>query len=76
MKREQVTEKAVSRLAEETPNYKDKLQDRDVYANIMAVVSRAKRLATPDMTNAVTEWEAQLLKVSYSLDWGTISISP
>ncbi|CAM9898442.1 unnamed protein product, partial [Laminaria digitata] len=57
---EKVTEKAVSRLAEEVPNYKDKLQDKEVHANFMTVVSRAKRLATPEMTSAVAEWESQL----------------
>ena len=58
-----MTEKAVSRLAEEVPNYKHKLQDKEVHAHFMALVSRAKRLATPEMASAVAEWEAKLQKV-------------
>ncbi|CAM9236529.1 unnamed protein product [Pylaiella littoralis] len=57
-----VTEKAVIRLAELVPTYKDKLQDEEVFKNFMAVVSRTKSFATLEMKEAVTEWQSQLSK--------------
>ncbi|CAN0439008.1 unnamed protein product, partial [Hapterophycus canaliculatus] len=57
-----VTEKAVSRLAELVPTYKDKLQDKEVFDNFKVVVSRTKSFATVEMKEAVAEWEAQLSK--------------
>eukprot|EP00903_Cladosiphon_okamuranus_P005553 g5529.t1 len=57
-----VTEKAVSRLAELVPTYKDKLQDEEVFNNFKVVVGRTKSFATVEMKEAVSEWEAQLRK--------------
>lgn len=58
-----MTEKAVSRLAELVPTYKEKLQDEEVFNNFKTVVSRTKSFATLEMKEAVAEWEAQLRKV-------------
>ncbi|CBN77248.1 conserved unknown protein [Ectocarpus siliculosus] len=57
-----VTEKAVSRLAELVPTYKEKLQDDEVFNNFKTVVLRTKSFATLEMKEAVAEWEAQLRK--------------
>ncbi|CAM9483812.1 unnamed protein product [Scytosiphon promiscuus] len=57
-----VTEKAVGRLAELVPTYKEKLQDEEVFNNFKVVVSRTKSFATVEMKEAVAEWEAQLRK--------------
>lgn len=58
-----MTEKAVRRLAELVPTYQNKLQDKEVFSNFMAVVSRTKSFATAEMKEAVTEWQTQLSKV-------------
>lgn len=65
--REKVTEKAVSRLAELVPTYKEKLQDDEVFNNFKTVVLRTKSFATLEMKEAVAEWEAQLRKVGRGL---------
>lgn len=68
-----VTEKAVSRLAELVPTYKEKLQDEEVFKNFMVVVGRTKSFATVEMKEAVAEWEAQLRKVGRGTRTGTRS---
>lgn len=59
----QVTEKAVARLAELVPAYKDLLRDREVYEHFAGLVSRAKKFATVEMQQAIGEWEKTLKEV-------------
>lgn len=58
-----MTDKALTRLAELLPTYKDKLQDKDVYSNFVGLVNRAKQFASQEMAQAVDEWKSQLEKV-------------
>lgn len=62
-KHSQLTERAVTRLAELLPTYKEALGDQGVFANFSGLISRTKKLATLEMQEAVNEWEEQLQKV-------------
>ena len=58
-----MTEKAISRLAELMPTYKERLQNKEVYSNFVGLVNRAKQFASQEMAQAVDEWKTQLEKV-------------
>lgn len=45
------------------PSYKEQMRDREVYGNLMAMVSRTRKLAKAEMQEALNLLEKELKKV-------------